>query len=185
LAAVAARPSGSPAGGAVYGFAVLPNLGKTAPKSSNPWKNPSQIFQGLETFLPMLGKSRGAGSACFQGLEKQPPFFPMLGKRSRKISKVWKTDAHFFQASENRRSKHSNPRKETFDFFQALDGKAGFFPKSGKKSSDPWNAARARGPGRGPALRGAVKDVSTEWNVDSISVSPETQSREADAKRRQ
>ena len=92
----------------------------------------------------------------------------MLGKNCRKISNVWKKPAGFFQPSENWKPKSSNPRKETFDFFQALDGKAGFFPESGKKSSDPWNAARACGPGWAPALRGAVKDASTDWN-DGVS----------------
>ena len=118
-------------------------------------------------------------AASFQSLEKPVPNFPMPGKNP---SKVWKNGLNFFQCSEKLLAKFptpgnisSNLRNAEPKFFQPSDGilpdlgqLAGFFPESGKKSSDPWNAARARGPGRSPALRGAVKDASTDWN-DGVS----------------
>ena len=114
---------------------------------SNPWNNPSRIFQCLEKDEVQAQPASNPWNDFFQGLEKQTPFFPMLGKRSRKISNVWK------------------------HFFQPLERRDGILPTFGWNPSRPRKTARTRGPGWGPALRaprselrsatvgGAVKDA--------------------------
>jgi len=76
--------------------APIPTLGKIRPEFSNVWKIERQKFQPLEGILPTSGKNNGAGSACFQRMEKRTPFFPMLGKRNRNSSNVWKKSSGLF-----------------------------------------------------------------------------------------
>jgi hypothetical protein len=128
----------------------------------------------------------------FQCLEKRTPFFPMLGKTARKISNVWKKAAGFFQASENQTEILPTLGKKSpifsnawKHFFQPPERRAEILPTFG------WNPSRPRTTGRifsrvrkeilrplercprlrageSPALRGAVKDASTDWN-DGVS----------------
>ncbi len=111
--------------------ATLPGARTTASPFSNPWKIPfrfSSVWKTVPVLYlphrqtrPKTSNPRKNPSRIFQGLEKQHLIFPMLGKRSRKISKVWKNPAGFFQPSEKWNPKPSNPRKKTFDFFQRLE----------------------------------------------------------------
>lgn len=91
-------------------------------RTSNPWKNPSRIFQCLEGILPTSGrkallfsKARKTGTKKFQPSEEILRIFPMLGRARRLFSKVrnalrlceaktsrlWNADYVFFQGSEN------------------------------------------------------------------------------------
>jgi hypothetical protein len=66
------RPSGSPAGGAVF----IPSLGKIRPEFSNGWK---EFFQALEeeaSDFPTLGKQT---PHFFQAPEKSVGIFPTSG----------------------------------------------------------------------------------------------------------
>lgn len=76
LAAVAARPSGSPAGGMVF----FSTLGKIRPESSNVWKKNGcrlSLLPTLGTISSNLWKLR---PCFFQRLEPLASFFPLSGK---------------------------------------------------------------------------------------------------------
>ena len=116
LAAIAARPSGSLAGSAVYGFAVLPTLGKTAPKSSNPWKKTFQCSEKVGVQAQPASKVWKNPAGFFQPLEKQTQILPTLGNFGPVFSNLWKTDARFFQCSEKLIEKFPTSGKKPPDF---------------------------------------------------------------------
>ena len=96
------RRSGSPAGQGMLGRRTAPHFGDTASRYaaspgqlSNPWKNPSRIFQCLEKFLPTSGKTvsdfSNVWKLCpkiFQPSERNLRFFPSLGTPSRNSSNL-------------------------------------------------------------------------------------------------
>jgi hypothetical protein len=135
----------------MLGRRTAPHFGDTAfryaashGRTSNPWKNPSRIFQCLEPQaenLPTIGKSSPNFSNAwtrapifFQGSEEKLRFFPTFGtlcdSARQKLPGIgtWTTFS-------------SNPRKEIFNFFQGSERRAGILPPLGKS---PSNFSRVR-----------------------------------------
>ena len=133
-------------GGTALRRAHLPMSGRN---SSNHRKKQPKNFQRLDLSpversesafrIPEKKRSGKNAAGFFQPSERNLRFFPTPGNIS---SNLRNAEPKFFQPSDG--------------ILPDLGQLAGFFPKPVKKSSDPWNAARACGPGWAPALRGAV-----------------------------